>query len=233
LDFAHCEAERLGYDGVMSNQLPSDIAALRRDYMLRGLAEPDLAGDPLTQFDAWFREAAACSAIREPNAMVLATVSPEGLPSARFVLLKGYGPPGFIFFTSYESDKARDLAARPHAALTFGWIELERQVRIEGTVSRTSRADVEAYFQTRPRGSRLGAWASPQSQVISGREVLESRLTEVDARFPGDVPAPETWGGYCVAPERIEFWQGRTNRLHDRLRYRKSGDGWIVERIAP
>ena len=165
--------------------------------------------------------------------MVLATISHDGRPHARYVLLKGFGPEGFVFFTHYESEKARDLALHPHAALTFGWLELERQVRIEGTVSRTSRAAVEAYFKTRPRGSRLGAWASPQSEIIAGRAVLEARLAEADARFPDDVPAPATWGGYCLAPERIEFWQGRTNRLHDRLRYAKNAAGWIIERLAP
>jgi pyridoxamine 5'-phosphate oxidase len=165
--------------------------------------------------------------------MVLATVSPDGQPHARYVLLKGYGPEGFVFFTNYESDKARELTERPRAALTFGWIDLERQVRVEGTVIRTTRAAVEAYFKTRPRGSCLGAWASTQSAVIAGRSVLEARLAEANARFPGDVPAPDAWGGYVVSPEQIEFWQGRTNRMHDRLRYRKSGDIWMVERLAP
>jgi pyridoxamine 5'-phosphate oxidase len=210
-----------------------DVAAMRRDYMQRGLAESDLAADPFTQFDLWFRDALNCQAIREPNAMVLATVSPDGQPHARFVLLKGFGPDGFVFFTNYESDKAGDLAAQPRAALTLGWLELERQVRIEGAVTKTSRASVEAYFKTRPRGSCLGAWASSQSAVIAGRAVLEARLAEAEARFPGEVPPPENWGGYCVVPEQIEFWQGRTSRLHDRLRYRKNGSAWIVERLSP
>jgi pyridoxamine 5'-phosphate oxidase len=219
----------------MSSAEPSktDVAALRRDYMQRGLDESDLPRDPFTQFETWFQEALNCPAIREPNAMVLATVSPDGQPHARFVLLKGYGPDGFVFFTSYESDKARELAAQPRAALTFGWLELERQVRIEGTASKTSRAAVEAYFKTRPRGSCLGAWASPQSRVIAGRAELETRLAEAEVRFPGEVPAPETWGGYVLVPEQMEFWQGRTNRLHDRLRYRRSGGAWIVERLSP
>ena len=219
----------------MSSEEPSkiDVAALRRDYMHRGLDESDLAADPFTQFTAWFNDALNCPAIREANAMVLATVSPDGQPHARYVLLKGYGPEGFVFFTNYESDKARELEAQPRAALTFGWIDLERQVRIEGTVTRTTRAAVEAYFKTRPRGSCLGAWASTQSAVIAGRSVLEAKLAEAETRFPGEVPAPETWGGYILVPEQIEFWQGRTNRLHDRLRYRKRGDAWMVERLAP
>lgn len=219
----------------MSSEEPSkiDVAALRRDYMHRGLDESDLAADPFTQFTAWFNDALNCPAIREANAMVLATVSPDGQPHARYVLLKGYGPEGFVFFTNYESDKARELAAQPRAALTFGWIDLERQVRIEGAVTRTTRAAVEAYFKTRPRGSCLGAWASTQSAVIAGRSVLEAKLAEAEARFPGEVPAPETWGGYILVPEQIEFWQGRTNRLHDRLRYRKRGDVWMVARLAP
>ena len=217
----------------MADSSTPDVAALRRDYMQRGLDESDLAADPFTQFAAWFQDALNCPAIREPNATVLATVSPDGQPHARYVLLKGYGPGGFVFFTNHESDKGRELAAQPRAALTFGWIDLERQVRIEGAVTRTTRSAVEVYFKTRPRGSCLGAWASNQSAVIAGRSVLEAKLAEAETRFPGEVPAPETWGGYILAPEQIEFWQGRTSRLHDRLRYRKSGGAWVVERLAP
>ncbi len=206
---------------------------MRRDYMQHGLTETELAPDPFQQFARWFQDALDCPAILEANAMVLSTVSPQGKPHARYVLLKGFDANGFVFFTNYGSDKGLDLAEKPLAALTFGWIELERQVRIEGKVSKTPRSAVEDYFQTRPRGSRLGAWASSQSEVIPSRAVLESRLAEADARFPGEVPPPETWGGYLVTPDLFEFWQGRTNRLHDRLRYRKDDSGWIVERVAP
>jgi pyridoxamine 5'-phosphate oxidase len=219
----------------MSISLPSasDVATLRRDYMQRALDEADLAPDPIAQFTLWFQEARDCGAIAEPNAMVLATVSPTGQPHARFVLLKGFDAKGFVFFTNYCSEKGRDLDENPNAALTFGWIEQERQVRIEGTVTQMPRSAVEAYFQSRPRGSRLGAWASNQSDVIPDRAFLESRLADADQHFPNEVPPPATWGGYLLAPEQMEFWQGRTNRLHDRLRYRKEGAGWVVERLAP
>jgi pyridoxamine 5'-phosphate oxidase len=201
--------------------------------MQRALDEADLAPDPFQQFGLWFQAALNCPAIAEANALVLSTVSPEGQPHARLVLLKGFDTEGLVFFTNYGSEKGRDLEANPRAALTFGWIEQERQIRIEGTVSKMPRSAVEAYFETRPRGSRLGAWASTQSEVIPNRAVLEVRLAEAEARFPEDVPPPPTWGGYRLAPERFEFWQGRTNRLHDRLRYRKDGTGWIIERLAP
>jgi pyridoxamine 5'-phosphate oxidase len=219
----------------MSIGLPSssEVSAMRRDYMQRALDEADLSPDPIKQFDLWFQEARNCPVIAEANAMVLATVSPEGQPHARFVLLKGFDAKGFVFFTNYVSEKGHDLDSEPRAALTFGWIEQERQVRIEGVVGQMPRSAVEAYFQTRPRGSRLGAWASNQSEVIATRAVLEERLAEADAHFPNDVPPPATWGGYRLAPEKIEFWQGRTNRLHDRLRYRKDGSKWIIERLAP
>jgi len=211
----------------------SPIAALRRNYMLCGLDEADLDPDPFKQFSIWFEETVNSNAVIEPNAMVLSTVSPEGQPRGRNVLLKGFDPEGFVFFTNYESTKGRALEVNPLAALTFSWLELERQVCIEGTVIKTSRAAVEAYFHTRPRGSRLGAWASKQSEVIPDRSVLAVRLAEAEARFVDDVPPPLNWGGYRLKPKHIEFWQGRTNRLHDRLRYRRDGKKWIVERLAP
>jgi pyridoxamine 5'-phosphate oxidase len=219
----------------MSEDSPFDspIAALRRNYMLCGLDEADVDADPFKQFDVWFQEAVNSNAMLEPNAMVLSTVSPEGQPRGRFVLLKGFSADGFVFFTNYKSEKGRHLEANPRAALTLGWIELERQVCIEGSVVKTSRAAVESYFHSRPRGSRLGAWASNQSEVIGDRSVLAARLAEAEIRFVDDVPPPPEWGGYRLVPEKIEFWQGRTNRLHDRLRYRRDGEKWVIERLAP
>ena len=219
----------------MSINLPSadNVSALRRDYMQRALNEADLAPDPIRQFELWFEEARHCAEIAEVNAMVLSTVSPEGQPHARYVLLKGFDVQGFVFFTNYLSEKGRDLEANPRAALTFGWIEQERQVRIEGITSQMPRSAVEAYFESRPRGSRLGAWASHQSAIIPSRDTLTDALSQAETLFPNDVPPPPEWGGYRLAPERIEFWQGRTNRLHDRLRYRKEESRWIVERLAP
>ena len=219
----------------MSDANSDAIANLRRDYALAGLTEQDLDADPIRQFQKWFNEAVA-AAITEPNAMVLATVDGSGQPSTRVVLLKAVDQRGFSFFTNYESRKGRELAANPRASLTFPWIALERQVCINGSVSKLSREESAAYFKLRPRGSRLGAWASPrQSDVIAGRSVLEERMRQLETRYPGDeVPLPPYWGGYVLAPIEIEFWQGRTSRLHDRLRYCKQADtSWKIERLSP
>jgi pyridoxamine 5'-phosphate oxidase len=197
------------------------------------LSEADAAADPLRQFNRWF-DAAAAAGLRLPNSMTLATVSAEGHPSARMVLLKGIEQGGFVFYTNYESDKARDLDSRPHAALVFHWKSLERQVRIAGRVERVSAEDSDAYFATRPLGSQHSAWASPQSTVVANRAWLEERAQDYAARFETNVPRPPFWGGYRVLPEMIEFWQGRDDRLHDRLLYRRQADGtWIIERLAP
>jgi len=209
-----------------------NLADLRKDYSLHGLSEGDVDADPFRQFSAWFDQAQA--AVAESNAMTLATCSRDGSPSARIVLLKGHGPAGFTFFTSYDGRKALELAENPRAALLFYWPELQRQVRIEGAIERTTREESAEYFARRPRGSQLGAWASHQSRAIVGRESLEASLAEVTARFDGgEVPCPPFWGGYRLRAESLEFWQGRPNRLHDRLRYRREGDRWVIERLSP
>jgi len=210
---------------------------MRQTYLTSGLLEEDLADDPMTQFDAWFC-AAVQAGVREPNAMVLATATPAGVPSARVVLLKAYDEGGFVFYTNYDSRKAAELAGNPRAALLFPWHDLERQVRVEGVVGRTSAAESELYFSSRPRGSQLGAWASPQSAVLSSRAELAERLAEVTDRFGVDedadrVPLPDFWGGYRLRPDVVEFWQGRSDRLHDRLRYRHRPSGWRRDRLAP
>ena len=189
---------------------------------------------PFPLFARWFKEAEAAH-LMEPAAMTLATCTPEGVLSARMVLLRRFDERGFCFFTNYSSRKGDELASNPRAALVLFWASLQRQIRIEGVVEKTSAAESDEYFFSRPRGHRLGAWASPQSQVIANREQLEQRMEEIDQRFQGlDVPRPETWGGYRVVPEMVEFWQGGENRLHDRLRYRRfSAEGWILERLAP
>lgn len=211
-----------------------DVAALRQEYRLTALREEEVATDPLAQFTRWFDEALAAQ-VPEPNAMTLATVAPEGRPAARIVLLKGFGAEGFDFYTNTESRKGRELAATPYAALVFWWPLLERQVRVEGAVVPVPEALADAYFQTRPRESQLGAWASPQSQPLDERAVLEQRLADVTARYEGQaVPRPPRWGGYRVVPTCIEFWQGRPGRLHDRLRFQRQDDGsWSLERLAP
>ena len=213
---------------------PPSPAAMRRDYTERvALLEADLAADWTGQFAAWFTEAIA-SGMPEPNAMVVATAAASGRPSARTVLLKEYDESGFVFFTNYASRKGEELAENPYASLLFPWIAMHRQVIVVGPVERVSRAETEEYFGSRPRGSQLGAWASPQSQVVAGRAAVEAGMTTAVERFgDGPVPAPPHWGGFRVLPETVEFWQGRSNRLHDRLRYTRRGDGWRIERLAP
>jgi pyridoxamine 5'-phosphate oxidase len=211
-----------------------EFSDLRREYMQRGLHESELAEDPFSQFQRWF-DAAVEAELPEPNAMTLATATPDGRPSARMVLLKQVDERGFVFFSNYESRKGGELAQNPRAALVFFWVQLERQVRVEGAVERVSAEESDAYFHSRPRGSQLGSAASHQSQVISGREVLERRVAELEAQYgEGEIPRPDFWGGFRVIPEVVEFWQGRANRLHDRLRYRKDDNGqWGVERLSP
>jgi pyridoxamine 5'-phosphate oxidase len=212
---------------------PESIADLRREYARARLDEKDVSHDPMVEFARWFADAQAVQ-VEEPNAMVLATATNDGAPSARVVLLKGFDQLGFVFFTDYRSRKGSELEHNPRAALVLHWSELERQVRITGAVERTSAEDSEAYFRSRPLGSRLGAWVSHQSVVIPSRIVLEHGLGEVERRFgDGEVPLPPHWGGYRVKPETIEFWQGRENRLHDRIRYVRGSAGWRIERLAP
>jgi len=213
--------------------MPNDISELRRDYSLASLDRGDVVDEPMAQFRRWFDDARKAQLV-EPNAMTLATVGPSGRPSARIVLLKAAEADGFVFFTNYESRKGPELDAGGSAALVFLWKEIERQVRIEGRVHRVSRQESEAYFRTRPLGSRLGAWASPQSSVIADRAWLERAYADAESRFTGEeVPCPPEWGGYRVVPDEVEFWQGRQSRLHDRLRYRRDGTCWVIERLAP
>ena len=210
-----------------------NIADLRRDYTRDGLLESQAPDEPMSLFATWFQQAVDIEST-EPNAMMLATVDGQGQPHLRTLLLKGVDPRGFIFYTNYESDKGRQLAAQPRAAMTFWWHDLERQVRIEGQVERISSDESDAYYHSRPVGSRLGAWASPQSQVIAGREVLEENLQALQERYADNPPPrPGHWGGYRLVPELVEFWQGRSSRLHDRLCYRLDGGVWNRVRLAP
>lgn len=208
------------------------IADIRKDYSLRSLAEEDVDASPFVQFGRWWDEAMR-SEIEEVNAMTLATVSASGKPSARIVLLKGLDERGFVFFTNYLSHKGKEIETNPHTALVFFWKELERQIRIEGMAEKVSDEESETYFFSRPVASRIGAWASSQSSVIDTRDILEENVKKYSTEFGENIPRPAHWGGYRVLPTLIEFWQGRSSRLHDRIQYRKENNNWIIERLAP
>lgn len=213
--------------------MKQEIADIRKDYKLRTLNEEDVTANPVEQFTRWWSEA-VYSEIEEVNAMTLATCTKDGLPHARIVLLKSYDENGFVFFTNYNSHKGQQLAENPKAALVFFWKELERQVRIEGVVEKITAKDSDVYFFSRPAGSKIGAWASPQSSVIANRDVIELSAKKYNAEFKEEVPRPPHWGGYVVKPVKIEFWQGRSSRLHDRILYTKQTTGeWKIERLAP
>jgi pyridoxamine 5'-phosphate oxidase len=207
-------------------------ADLRREYALGGLAEGDLAPDPFAQFQRWYHDAVT-GAVYEPNAMVVSSVSPDGRPSSRLVLLKGFTPEGWVFFTNLGSRKGVELLANPHVALLFPWHPLERQVRVEGVAHELGRDEVAAYFETRPRGSRLGAHASHQSWEVASRQQLDDAWAAADAAYPDEIPVPDEWGGFRVEAVAVEFWQGRPGRMHDRLAYRRDGESWSVHRLAP
>jgi pyridoxamine 5'-phosphate oxidase len=210
-----------------------NISGIRKDYKMQTLSEADVAAAPLMQFSKWWDDAVK-SEIEEVNAMTLATADKNGIPSARIVLLKEFSEKGFVFFTNYESHKGRELEKNPNACLVFFWKELERQVRITGQVKKISASESDEYFNSRPAGSRIGAWASPQSNVIDSRKLIEEKLSEYEHKFSGgDIPRPPHWGGYAVIPVIVEFWQGRPNRLHDRIRYTLAGSSWKIERLAP
>jgi pyridoxamine 5'-phosphate oxidase len=216
-----------------NNQSNKNIAELRREYSRQVLAESEVADNPIDQFTQWFQQALSAELL-DANAMTLATADEDGSPSARIVLLKGVEKAGFKFYTNYGSRKGRELTENPRAALCFFWPQLERQVRIEGDVEKLSRSESEAYFRQRPRESQLGAWASKQSSKVASREVLEKQFEEMGKKFAGEeIPLPDFWGGFVLQPKRVEFWQGRKGRMHDRICYKKDSDGWDIFRLSP
>lgn len=220
----------------MTDTTTPDPSSQRRSYERGALDLDDLDPDPVAQFRAWFEEATGCGEVIEPNAMTLSTVDAEGQPSSRTVLLKAYDERGFVFFTNYESRKAREIAANPKVALLFPWLALERQVKIQGTAEKISRNDTVKYFLSRPIGHRLGAWVSNQSSVVSSKSLLLNKLEEMKRKFAdGEIPCPDFWGGYRVVPTRFEFWQGGKDRVHDRFEYRvgETPSDWIISRLAP
>jgi pyridoxamine 5'-phosphate oxidase len=214
--------------------MKSDIASIRKDYTKEILDESHVDTDPMVQFDKWFAEAVKAE-VPEPNAMTLSTVSASGFPSGRILLLKGITREGFTFYTNYQSSKGRDLAQSGVGALTFFWAELERQVRVQGHVSKVSKEVSEAYFHSRPRGSQIGAWVSPQSSIIKNRQLLEERQQSLEEKFRDEskIPLPKQWGGYLLEPFLVEFWQGRPSRLHDRIIYTQEQGSWKIQRLAP